>query len=110
MALPSRSVNQSQHCTEGPSRGDINLVFPGQHFRALEVIAFSPLGPWQTYAPLAFHYSTYSPVLIAGSGKSVLWFVISCCCGLYRLKLSQFRDNRRYYGSTRGRISDDGTF
>ena len=29
-----------------------------------------------------------TPIFIAGSGKSVLWFVISCYCCLYSLKLS----------------------
>jgi len=63
MALPSGSINQSQYRTEAPSRGDINMVFPGQYLRAVEVIAFSPLGPWQTYAPLAFHHLTRSLLL-----------------------------------------------
>ena len=43
--------------------------------------------PWQTYAPFPLHYSPLNPIFVAGSGKSVLWFVISCYCRLHSLKL-----------------------
>lgn len=39
--------------------------------------------------PLPRRYSTpLTPVLIAGSGKSVLWYDIFCCCFRHRLRLS----------------------
>ena len=60
---------------------------------------------------ITFAYSPCTPVLVAGSGKSVLWFVISrCCYSHHLLKSPQFRDHRRYYGRTRGRNSDHGLF
>jgi hypothetical protein len=46
------------------------------------------MDPWQTYRPLSPHYSTpLTPTFVAGSGKSVLWFVISCYCCLHQLIL-----------------------
>ena len=45
----------------------------------MEVVSFFLVDPWQTYLPLlsAFH-TLLIPIFVAGSGKSVLWFVISC--------------------------------
>ena len=47
------------------------------------------MDPWQTYLPFPLHhYTPLTPVFAAGSGKSVLWFVISCYCCLHPLRLS----------------------
>ena len=54
----------------------------------MEVIS-SPVDPWQTYVPSPFHFSTLpTPIVIVGSGKSVLWFVISCYRCMHSLRLS----------------------
>ena len=55
----------------------------------MEAIFFSLVDPWQTYVP--FPSTTPRPSdsrLVAGSGKSVLWFVIFYSCCLHRLRFS----------------------
>jgi hypothetical protein len=55
----------------------------------VEAVFFSLVDPWQTYVPLPFYYSAPSDSrLAAGSGKSVLWFVIFYCYCLHGLRLS----------------------
>ena len=51
------------------------------------------------WLPLLNHPSL-TPVLAAGSGKSVLWSVISHPCCLHQLMLPQFRHCRRYHDPT----------
>ena len=51
----------------------------------MEVIS-PPVDPWQTYVPFPLHYSfRLNPIFIAGSGKSVLWFVTFCYWCLHSL-------------------------
>ena len=53
----------------------------------MEVVS-SPVDPWQTYVPFPLHYSfPLNLIYVAGSGKSVLWFVASCYCFLHPLRL-----------------------
>jgi hypothetical protein len=59
---------------------------------------------------LSLYPSRGTHIFVAGSGKSVLWFVISRPCFQHRLNLSQFWDNRRDHGPTRGRIGGSGLF
>ena len=54
------------------------MVLPRWYIRRVEEVFFSLVDPWQTYVP--FPSTTPRPsdsCLVAGSGKSVLWFVIS---------------------------------
>ena len=56
----------------------------------MEVVSFSLVSPWQTHVPFPLHYShiLLTFIFVAGSGKSVLWFVISYQCCLHPLRLS----------------------
>ncbi len=88
MASFSGPVDKSQYCAQGPPRGNINLVFSRQYLRRVENVFFSLVDPWQTYVPFNFHHFIHprlTPFLVAGSGKSVLWFVIPHCCCLFEL-------------------------
>jgi len=81
MAVSTRSFNKSEHCPQSPPQGNSNLVFPRRYLPRVEVVS-SPLDSWQTYVPFIclslLHPPTFIPLLVAGSGKSVLWFVVSC--------------------------------
>jgi hypothetical protein len=57
MAFSPRSVNESQHCAKGPSRRNINLVFPGGDVPRVDVVSFSPVDSWKTYVPSTFTLS-----------------------------------------------------
>ena len=47
------------------------------------------MGPWQTYVPFPLYSHTpLTHIFVAGSGKSILWFVISYHCCLHPLRLS----------------------
>jgi hypothetical protein len=59
---------------------------------------------------LILHSNRLICIFVAGSGKSVLWYVFSRRFCLHQLKLSQFWDNRGYNGATRGGIGDHGLF
>jgi hypothetical protein len=53
------------------------MVLPRWYLRGVETVSFSLVDPWQAYG----HFpqlldASLTPVLVAGSGKSVLWFVI----------------------------------
>jgi hypothetical protein len=53
----------------------------------VEVIS-PPVDPWQTYVPFPLRYSfQLNPIFIAGSGKSILWFVTFCYWCLHSLIL-----------------------
>jgi hypothetical protein len=54
VALPTGPLDKSQHCPQFPTRGDSNLVLQGWFLRRMEVNAFSPVDPWETYVPLSF--------------------------------------------------------
>jgi len=56
------------------------------------------------------HPPTFTPLLVAGSGKSVLWFVFPCRFRLRQLNSSQFWDNRGYHATTQGRFDGHGLF
>ena len=77
MAVSARRFDESQYRVQGPLQGHRGVVFPGRYFQPVEVIAFSFVDPWQTHVPfLATAYTVLTSALTAGSGKSVLWFVI----------------------------------
>ena len=87
LALSSGSLYKSQYRTEGPPQGNSILVFPKRCFRGVETVSFPLVDPWQTYGLfLSLLDVSLTAVLVAGSGKSVLWFVIFWYCCLHRLK------------------------
>ena len=87
LALFPGSLHKSLYCTHGPLQGNNVLVPSRQCFRKVEVV--TPLvDPWQTYVPFPPLLSTLlTPIFVAGSGKSVLWFVVSCHCCPHSLRL-----------------------
>jgi hypothetical protein len=55
----------------------------------MEVVSFVLVDPWQTYLPFLSSprlQTPLTPVFLAGSGKSVLWFVVSCYFHLHLLR------------------------
>ena len=56
----------------------------------METVFFPLVDPWQTYDPFPTTTPRFSEThLVAGSGKSVLWFVIVYCCCLHGLRSSR---------------------
>jgi len=55
-----------------------NLVTWKQYLQGMEVYWLSFVDPWETYVPLIFTVCDLliSPGFVAGSGKSILWFVV----------------------------------
>ena len=78
MALAPRPVNESYYGMPGSPQGNSRMVLPGQCLQAMEVYRFTLVDPWETCV-LTFCLSRArlrASHLTAGSGKSVLWFVI----------------------------------
>jgi hypothetical protein len=79
MALASRPVSESQYGMSGSPRGYCRMVLPGQYLPEMEILRFPLMGPRETYvcfSATAARVLRASP-FTAGSGKSVLWLVIS---------------------------------
>ena len=55
------------------------MVLRSKGIPGLDGIRFPAVDPWETYVLIIFHPSTANglPISIAGSGKTVLWFVVS---------------------------------
>jgi hypothetical protein len=79
MAISFGSVHEPQLRLRPSARGHGRLVLWRQQLWGMEVGRVPTVDPWETYAPLALHSfcDLMDPPSIAGSGKSVLWFVVS---------------------------------
>ena len=55
-------------------------------------------------------YIPLTPIFVAGSGKSVLWYVISCYRCLHFQTVAQLWHNRGHHGPMRSRISNCSIF
>ena len=77
MALPSGPLNEPQHRMWYSSQENSGLVLSRQHLPGVEVIGIVSLGPRKTFAPPSFQLGLplIPSCIIAGSGKSVMWFV-----------------------------------
>ena len=78
MAFAPRSVHQPQHCIQSSSRRFISVVFSGKYIQSVEIYWLPLVGAWKTCVPLWLHCAKTPDHLdsVAGSGKSVLWFVL----------------------------------
>jgi NACHT domain len=79
VALSTRSVHKSQYRLQiSPSRYS-NVVLSSQYLQQMEVDPFPVVGRWKTYVLITAsqHRTSSLPVLVAGSGKSILRFVNS---------------------------------
>ena len=80
MVLFPRPVDKSQHRVEDLSRRISHMALWTQCIHGLDLHRFPSMGPWKTYIPLDFLAQLYSngiPICVAGSGKSIIWFVVS---------------------------------
>src|SRR6266852_8602358 len=88
MAFPTGPLNEPQHRLWYSSQESGNVVLPRRDLPGVEVNRLVALGPWKTFVPSSFQYDSLLSHLchLAGSGKSVIWFVD------YRLLLSEVID------------------
>ena len=80
MVLSLRSIDKSHHRVEDLSRRISHLALWTQRNHRLGVSQFPPMGLRKTCAPLTFPAQLASEgfsICAAGSGKGVIWFVIS---------------------------------
>ena len=111
MAVSTRRFDESQYRVQGPLQGHRGVVYTGRYFQPVEVIIISFMDPWQTHVPfLPLLYTRLTPALTAGSGKSVLWFVVPGLVIYSDSIMAQLRNNRRHHGTTQGRICDHSLF
>ena len=76
MALPRRSVHRSQHLKKSSQQRNCGVVLSRQHLHRMEVHWLPSVGPRKTYVLSAYvSERLLTPMSLAGSGKSVLWFV-----------------------------------
>jgi hypothetical protein len=79
MVLSAGPVHKPQHRVRRLPERTAHVVLRGRCIQGLDVKRFPPVGPRETYVPIIFCSSTPKciPIYSAGSGKSILWFVIS---------------------------------
>ena len=76
MALPSRPLDELQHRMWHWSQENGNLVFSRQHLSGVEVNRIASLDSRKTFVTSSCQLdSLIAPCIVAGSGKSVIWFV-----------------------------------
>jgi len=82
MALSTGTIYEPQHRSWGPSQRNGSLVLRRKHLSTVEESdnRFVTLDPWKTCAMFYFFPDIISCriIFVAGSGKSVLWFVNPC--------------------------------
>ena len=86
MAFAFRSVHKSQYCIQSASRRYSSVVLSRPYIQRLEVRWFIFMGTRKTCVSLKFH-SNINPnhvVSVAGSGKSILWFVLPLLVQFYQ--------------------------
>ena len=80
VALACKSLHKSHYCAKGSSQGYSGVVLSRRSFHRMEVFWHTPVDPRKTCVLMSsFPASTswHSLISIAGSGKSVIWSVIS---------------------------------
>ena len=92
LALPTRPVQQSQYCPWSPTRWNGRVVYPEQHIREVvynRIIVVDSRKAYVYFASrsIAFSDASRPYELVAGSGKTILWYVLwqvrgfaSCLC------------------------------
>ena len=70
-----RSVGKSKYCPQSASSRYGHVVYRRRHLQKMEIGEFPYVDPWLTFAYLLpiFYQCWFSPIWLAGSGKSVLW-------------------------------------
>ena len=79
VALSRRSVHKSQHCSKGSTQGHDGVALSRKGSRRMEVYWLPIVDPRKTCVSICiFRAHAISPTLIfiAGSGKSVIWYVV----------------------------------
>jgi hypothetical protein len=79
MVLSPRPIDESQYRLEGLSCGISHMALWARRIRGMDVNRFPPMGPWEAYVPLTLLSQPAPqgfPVCLAGSGKSIIWFVV----------------------------------
>ena len=78
MGYPARSIYEPQHRMRHSPWGNSRVVLSRQYFRGMEIRWLSLVDLWKTYALPALLINLWSQfVSLAGSGKSVFWFVVA---------------------------------
>jgi hypothetical protein len=79
VALSTRFFNKSQYRMQFSSRGNSDMVLPRSYLRRMEVDSFPFVDIWKAYAVLTLLPLRTSkvPSAAAGSGKSIMWSVVS---------------------------------
>ena len=86
LAIPARSVQEPQHCSWSSTRWNRRMVHPGQHIREVEHNRIIVVDPREAYVIFEFRsiasFDASLPYgLVAGSGKTILWYVSPQVCG-----------------------------
>jgi hypothetical protein len=116
MALAIRPIYESQYRMQRPSQGNGELVFRGKDLRGMEVTRFrvATLDSWETCVPVPFcRLPPPNVFFVAGSGKSILWFVepsLFVSTIIESLVFLQFDNHRRCQNHVQCRSSLDRVF
>ena len=108
LALPARSVQEPQHCSWSTVRRNCRMVHPWKHIREVVHNGVVVMDSRKAYVVLTFRSITFFDAswpfgLVAGSGKTILWYVSPqvhefaasrcSCCQLARLSSKKSRRN-----------------
>ena len=105
LALPARSVQEPQHCPWSTVFWNCRMVHPGKYIRDVVHYRVVVMGSRKAYVLLTFRSITFfdasrSYGLVAGSGKTILWYVSPqvhefAACSCFQLARLSFKKSRR---------------